>query len=401
MAFQASPAGRGLKPRMADHLTHDLIIHLVVFQAVVLLVILSNLRMIHRSRRHVPPSVFPKVSILVPVRNEKRSIADCVQSLLAQDYPSFEVVVLDDQSEDGTASILERIAESQPKLRVLVGAPPPGDQLGKNWACSQLARQAQGDLFFFTDADTLHHPGTLRAIVTALMGEHADLLTGFPRQEVHTWGERLLVPFFSWALLSFNPLILAYRLRLPVLASAVGQVMLFRREAYLAVGGHARMGSSIVDDLMLARQIKAAGMRWRVVYVADLISCRMYRENRQAIDGFAKNLFAAFDFRLLPFLFAFLWLAVMFWEPIIVLSLMIFGQAPQARAIELVACIGLSMLLWLLPYADMRIPLGLAFLYPLTILSIEVVALLSIQRSLCGRLSWKGRSIPRPRWRWL
>jgi chlorobactene glucosyltransferase len=156
-----------------------------------------------------------------------------------------------------------------------------------------------------------------------------------------------------------------------------------------------------VDDLMLARQIKAAGMRWRVVYVADLISCRMYRENRQAIDGFAKNLFAAFDFRLLPFLFAFLWLAVMFWEPIIVLSLMIFGQAPQARAIELVACIGLSMLLWLLPYADMRIPLGLAFLYPLTILSIEVVALLSIQRSLCGRLSWKGRSIPRPRWRWL
>ena len=92
-------------------------------------------------------------------------------------------------------------------------------QVGKNWACSQLAHQAQGELFFFTDADTLHQPGTLRAIVTALMGEQADLLTGFPRQEVHTWGERLLVPFFSWALLCFIPLALAYRLRLPVLSS--------------------------------------------------------------------------------------------------------------------------------------------------------------------------------------
>lgn len=386
---------------MASYLTHDLIVHLIVFQAVVLLIILSNVRTIHRSRRHMPPSAFPEVSILVPVRNEERNIARCVQSLLAQDYPSFEVIVLDDQSEDGTGSILARMAQSQPGLHVLVGAPPPGDQLGKHWACSQLALQAHGDLFFFTDADTVHHPGTLQAIVSALLGEQADFLSGFPRQKMHTWGERLLVPFFSWAVLCFNPLKLAYRLRLPALASAVGQVMLFRREAYLAIGGHARVGSCIVDDVMLARQIKAAGKRWRVVYVADLISCRMYRGTRQAIDGFSKNLFAVFDYRLLPFLFVFFWLAVMFWEPLIVLSLMMLGRAPQAEATALAVCIGLSVLLWLAPYVDMRIPPGLAFLYPVTILANEVVALLSVQRSLWGRISWKGRSISRSRWKWL
>lgn len=386
---------------MVHYLTHDLIIHLIVFQAVVLLVISSNLIIIHRSRRHRQPSVFPLVSILVPARNEERNIASCVQSLLAQDYPAFEVLVLDDQSEDGTRAILEKIAKSQPGLRVLDGAAPPAGQVGKNWACSQLAQQAQGELFFFTDADTLHQPGTLHAIVTALLGEQADFLTGFPRQEVHTWGERLLVPFFSWASLSFNPLVLAYRLRLPALSAAVGQVMLFRREAYLAIGGHSQTSSSIVDDLLLARQIQAAGMRWRVAFVADMISCRMYHSNREAVEGFTKNLFAAFDYHLLPFLFCFIWLAAMFWEPLIVLLVMIFGHAPQAQANELVACVGLSVLVWLIPYADLRIPLWLACLYPIKILANEVVAFRSVWCSLSGRLSWKGRSIPRPRWKWL
>jgi len=341
------------------------------------------------------------VSILVPARNEESNIAGCIQSLLAQDYPSFELLVLNDQSEDGTGEILEKMAENQPGLRVLDGAPPPAGQVGKNWACNQLAQQAQGELLFFTDADTLHQSGALRAIVTALLGEQADFLTGFPRQEVHTWGERLLVPFFSWALMSFIPLALAYRLRLPVLSVAVGQVMLFRREAYLAIGGHAQKSSSIVDDLLLARQIQAAGMRWRVAFVADLISCRMYLSNREAVNGFTKNLFAAFDFHLLPFLFVFIWLAVMFWEPLIILLVMLFGQALQAQAHELIACLGLSILVWLIPYADMRIPLWLACLYPFTILANAIVAIQSVRHTLSGYLSWKGRALPRPRWRWL
>jgi len=386
---------------MAKYFTHDLILHLIVFQAVVLLIVLSNIRLIHRARRRIPPPVFPTVSILVPARNEEKNIAACIVSLLAQDYPSFEVIVLDDQSSDATRSILETVGRSRTRLRILDGSAPEESTVGKNWACIQLARQATGDLLFFTDADTLHQPQTLKATVTALMGEQADLLTGFPRQEVRTWGERLLVPFFSWALLCFIPLELAYRLRMPGLSNAVGQLMLFRREAYLAIGGHERVSSVIVDDLRLARQIKTAGLRWRVAYVADLISCRMYRENWDAVNGFVKNLFAAFDFRLLPYLFIFVWLAVMFWEPLIVLLLSVLGQAPLARAIDLVVCIGLSLLIWLVPYNEFKVPIGLAFLYPLTILANEVIAFQSLRHSLVGRLSWKGRIITRPHWRWL
>lgn len=386
---------------MAGYFTHDLIYHLIIFQAVLLLIILSNIWITRRIRHHPPPASFPMVSVLIPARNEERSIAGCVQSILAQDYPSFEVLVLDDQSSDGTRAILEALAASHPALRVLHGKPPSGNQVGKNWACSQLARQAQGELFFFTDADTLNRSDTLKVIVTALMGEQADLLTGFPRQEVHSWGERLLVPFFSWAFLCFIPLTLAYRLRLPFLSIAVGQMMLFRREAYLAIGGHDGVSSSVVDDMSLARQIKANRLRWRVAYIADLVSCRMYQSSREAMDGFSKNLFPAFDHRLLPFLFVFIWLLVMFWEPLIVLALLLSGLVTQVQPTALVACLALSILLWLIPYREMRIPLHLAFAYPLTVIANCVVAIRSLIHSLSGRITWKDRTIARTRWKWM
>lgn len=386
---------------MVEYLTHDLIFHLIIFQAIIVMVILSNIWVTRRIRYHTPPAVFPMVSVLIPARNEERSIASCVRSILNQDYPSFEVLVLDDQSSDGTRAILEKLAISYPALRVLHGIPPSGNQVGKNWACSQLARQAGGELLFFTDADTLNRPDMLKTIVTALMGEQADLLTGFPRQEVHTWGERLLVPFFSWAFFCFIPLALAYKLRLPFLSVAVGQVMLFRRDAYLAIGGHESISSSIVDDMSLARQIKAKGLRWRVAYIADLVSCRMYHTNREAIDGFTKNLFAAFEYRLLPFLFAFIWLIVMFWEPLILQAAMASGLAVQAQAAAVAACLTLSILMWLIPYGEMRIPFFLAFLYPFTILANFLVAFRSLTHSLGGRVVWKDRSITRPRWKWL
>lgn len=386
---------------MADYFTHDLIFHLIIFQAIILMIVLSNIWITRRARHHPPPAVFPMVSVLIPARNEERSIASCVRSILAQDYPSFEILVLDDQSSDSTRAILEKMAISQPALRILHGEPPSGNQVGKNWACSQLVRQAQGELFFFTDADTRIQSDTLKTIVTTLMGEQADLLTGFPRQEVHTWGERLLVPFFSWACLCFLPLALAYKFRLPFLSIAVGQMMLFRREAYLTIGGHENISSSVVDDLSLARQIKAKRLNWRVSYIADLVSCRMYHSSREAMDGFTKNLFAAFDNRLLPFLFAFIWLMVVFWEPLIVLVVMVSSPVTQAQPAAVLVCLVLSILLWLIPYREMSIPFFLAFIYPFTILANIGVAFRSLVHSLGGRTTWKGRTIARTRWKWL
>ena len=226
-------------------------------------------------------------------------------------------------------------------------------------------------------------------------------MSGFPRQHVQTWGERLLVPFFSWAVLCFIPLWLAYRIRLPFLSSAVGQMMLFRREAYLKIGGHETLGPAIVDDLVLARRIKAAGLRWRVMRVSNLITCRMYQNGRDAFDGFSKNLFATFDFRLLIFLFVFIWLGLLFVEPLLVLLALVLGFASSANLSELISCIGLSLLIWIIPYIELGIPAYLGLFYPATILANEAAAFQSLRLSLAGRLSWKDRSLARPKWKWL
>jgi chlorobactene glucosyltransferase len=386
---------------MVNYLTHGLIMDFIYFQLVVLIIILSNILILHRRSSNTHLHDLPSVSILVPARNEEQRIEGCIRSLLELDYPEYEVIALDDQSNDSTLSILEHLAAAQPGLKVLKGTPTPEGMAGKSWACAQLAGQARGDLLFFTDADTLFKPHSLRLIVAHMLNQQADLLTGFPRQHVQTWGEKLLVPFFSWAVLCFIPLWLAYRIRLPMLSSAVGQMLLFRREAYRKIGGHAKLGTMIVEDLALARSIKAAGLCWRVMRVTDLISCRMYHGSREAFDGFTKNLFAFFDFHLSVFLFVFIWLAMLFLEPLIVLVMLILGLTPTASFSELVICIALSLLLWLIPYIELGMPLALGFIYPISILANEAAAFQSLRLSLAGRLSWKGRPLARPKWKWL
>jgi len=386
---------------MIAYLTTDLPRHILIFEIVILLIILSNIWTLKRTGRHIALLNFPKVSILVPARNEERNIAACVHSLLAQDYPDFEVLVLNDQSSDSTVAILEQIAALNPKLKVLNGSPPPEGWVGKSWACVQLAEAAQGKVFYFTDADTVHQPQAVRRAVSVLINGQADLLTGFPGQRMHTWGEKLIVPFFLWSFFSFTPLALAYRLRLPWLSNAVGQFMVFRREAYLAVGGHRKTADSIVEDLLLAQHVKAHGLRWRVINATNLLSCRMYLNFKEALEGLSKNLFAAFGFRLLPFLFIFLWLAVLFWLPPVLLLGCTVGWVFEGSLALWVFCILIAVLIWLLPYHQLRFPVYLAFLYPVTLLFNEWIALRSLWMSLSGKLSWKGRRFKRPRWRWV
>jgi len=377
-------------------------VSLVVFLAVLLLVGSINALALRRLGNLPPPAALPRLSVLVPVRNERESILPCLRSLLAQDYSDFEVLVLDDDSTDGTGSMVAAAAQADPRLRLLPGRHLPPGWLGKSWACQQLADAASGTVLLFVDADTVHHPQMLRQAIAALTAENADMVTGFLRQDTLTWGERLTVPVAMWCFFSFLPIPLAHRLRAPWLSLTNGQWMLFRREAYAAVGGHAAVREDPVEDIALGRRAKALGLRWRLVDATQVVHCRMYRGFREAVEGFSKNLFPVFRFRLLPYLFVWLWLGLITWEPLLVTALSLLGFEPLTfRVWPALAAVAESLALWFLVLSRLGLERRLSLLYPISILLFTLIALRSLVLTILGRTSWKGRPLPRLPLRWI
>ena len=374
----------------------------IIFLGVLLLIALSNLLFLRRLERYGRPAQFPRLSVLVPARNEEANIGPCVRSLLAQDYPDFELLVLDDESSDQTAQVLASLATEDHRLRVLSGQPLPAGWLGKQWACQQLSQAATGELLLFTDADTLHHPQTLSDAVAAMLAERTDLLSAFLREEVVSWGERLVVPIFLWSIFSFLPLGLAYWLRLPAFTAANGQFLLFRRRAYEQIGRHAAVRQHATEDLALVRHIVIHGLRWRLVDAGQRIRCRMYQDFPQAYEGLSKNLFAVFDYHVLFFVLIWLWLGVVFLEPPLLLALSLVGVPLAGFSPGLaLAAMALAFLLWGLFCWRFGFPLYLACLYPVIMALVIFIALRSLLLTLQGRTTWKGRTLSRPKIHWV
>ncbi len=366
-----------------------------------LLTTISNYLSIRRFDRYPHPAHWPRVSVLVPARNEARHIEACLVSLLSQDYPDYEVIVLDDHSTDETRRILSSLQSRHPQLRVLEGAPLPPDWLGKHWACHQLARAADGELLLFTDADTRHTPNALKDSVSALLAEDADLLSAFPRQEIPTLGEKLLVPVISFGILSFLPLSLARRWRWPNLSVSIGQFMLFRRRALEAIGGYAAVRKNVVDDVALGRRIIANGLEWRLLDATTHVTCRMYQGFWEAVGGFTKNVFAFFDYRVSVYILAWLGVALAFVEPPAVILAHALGIPFELFPYKLALVAGLEgLLMWSVAYKRFRFPLWLAALYPLSMFLFLLVALRSLAFSITGQATWKDRALLPPAIRW-
>jgi len=221
-----------------------------------------------------------------------------------------------------------------------------------------------------------------------------------PRQEVVSWPERLVVPIMPWSFSSFLPVSLAERVRWPALSIAVGQFMLFRRRAYQQVGGHAAVRRDVVDDLALGKRIKAAGLKWRFVDGQQDVSCRMYH-GLEVADGLGKNLYAVFGYNALLFIFVWLWLAMVFCEPLVWLGLAATGRSIPADATRLASISVLqSVLLWGMANWRFGFPAYLTLFYPLSILTALGIAIRSLVLTTGGRATWKGRVLSGQRGRW-
>ena len=227
----------------------------------------------------------PTVSVIVPARNEEACLGACLESLTGQSDVSFEIVVVDDASTDGTRAI----AQAVPSVLVVDAGPPPTGWTGKNNAMAAGARVASGEWLLFTDADTVHKSGSLARAISEARHQGASLLSYSPEQEVHSFWEKAVMPvIFAELAATYRPSMVSDP-RSPA-AAANGQYILISREAYSAIGGHAVVSSSLLEDVGLARAVKASGRKISFRYGADAVRTRMYRSFAQLCEGWTKNL---------------------------------------------------------------------------------------------------------------
>jgi glycosyltransferase involved in cell wall biosynthesis len=225
------------------------------------------------------------VSVIVPARNEQASLGACLESLVSQVGIGFEVIVVDDGSTDATRAI----AQSFPVVTVLEPGPLPTGWSGKNNALTAGAIKARGEWLLFTDADTVHRPGSLARAVTEANANHADLLSYSPEQEVHGFWESAIMPVIFAELATTYP---PSEVSDPgsSTAAANGQYLLMTRQAYDAVGGHAAVAGDLLEDVALARLVKQSGRKMVFRYGSDAVRTRMYRNFGQLREGWTKNL---------------------------------------------------------------------------------------------------------------
>jgi chlorobactene glucosyltransferase len=262
---------------------------LVIFLANLLLN-LKNLR-VPDSRAAVPRPA-PLISVLVPARDEEDNIEACLESLLGQDYPNFEVLVLDDNSEDNTAAIVSRMAARDKRLRLIRGSPLPADWAGKPFACYQLALEASGSWLLFVDADTTHAPRMLRGVLALAKETGASLLSGFPRQLADTLPLKIVMPLMYFVILGWLPLWWLHRSVRSRPSLAIGQFLLFPAAEYRRIGGHKAVQSRIVEDVWLGIEMSRRGGRHVVVDLSSVVSCRMYASITAAWSGLGRSIYS-------------------------------------------------------------------------------------------------------------
>lgn len=237
-----------------------------------------------------PPQNAPLISICIPARNEEQNIRVCVESALMQDYPNFEIIVLDDRSTDATPRILAELATLDSRLHPISGSDLPSGWVGKPHALHQASTSARGEWLCFVDADTFLSPQALSSCYVKAMEVQADLFTTLHRQIMGSFWEKAVMPIVVTALsVGFNP----RKVNDPTYKDAIasGQFILIRREVYEKIGGHASVRDQIVEDQALAERVKWSGYRLALADGTALISTRMYTSLSSMWEGWTKNMY--------------------------------------------------------------------------------------------------------------
>ncbi len=346
----------------------------------------------------------PLVSAIIPAKDEQEALPICLASVCAQRYPNLEILVVDDRSTDGTAAIARAFADADPRVRMISIADLPAGWTGKTHALHVAAGEARGEWLWFLDADTRQAPDCLSIVLEHARVQGAAMVSLLPEMRCETFWEEVVQPLASIVLLQSFPLFLVHRANSPR-AFANGQFILIGREALAASGGHAAVRDRFVEDIYLARNVKAAGLAIRVAMGKAISSTRMYTSLPQIVRGWARILYDALARRPLPLLGKAL-------DPLafsqsahlaLIASLVMLALGTPAGpfpawllAMSLVHHVLAATVLYRLYRQTISRPGRAILWYPLAGLVIDVILYRAIQSCLTGRVTWRGTDYGTP-----
>jgi len=329
----------------------------------------------------------PMVSVLIPARNEEKNIGRCLESLQLQNYPNYEVIVLDDQSDDDTVAIIKTWQKRFSNLKLMQGKTPPAGWTGKNWACHQLSEVACGEYLIFADADTWQHPDAICDTTGWMQQYEAGVFSAFPQQITRTFAEKLIVPLIDVILYASLPLWSIYKSRFPSMSAANGQWLAFRKETYKTLGGHQGVKNEVVEDLAIARLAKRQGVRVLSVAGTGRIFARMYHSFSEIWIGFSKNMYGIFSTKKVLFFVTLI--------GIFSLSVLPFGLLliPETQSVGLLL-VGLNLFIrYLLALKYKHSLLLSTILHPVAMIFLLAIALNSFYTVRTNRVVWKNRKV--------
>jgi hypothetical protein len=261
----------------------------LVSAVIPLLIFLRNLLAFRRLPYAEAAQSSASISVLIPARDEADSIGPACESVLRNRGVDLELIVLDDQSQDATAQIVEAIAARDPRVRLMSAAALPSGWCGKQHACHQLSLAARNALLLWMDADVRLADDALRRIALEMQCAPISLLSGFPLEQTGSFFERLLLPLIHFILLGYCPVWMMRRSQFVGLGAGCGQLFIAKRADYLKAGGHTAIRASLHDGIALPRAMRRAGFLTGIFDAMDVAECRMYRSASATWQGLLKN----------------------------------------------------------------------------------------------------------------
>jgi len=332
------------------------------------------------------------ISVLIPARNEEKRITPTLEGILNQEYSNFEVVVIDDNSSDGTWETIKAYADRNECMTALRGKKLPEGWKGKPYAMSQLANVAKGEVLVFLDADIMPGPGFLSWVTDALFRHKADSMSAFPRHRAKSLREYIFFPLVYFVNLILLPFWLIKITKHSLFSHAIGQLMVFRREAYVKSGGFAVVSDKILEDIQMARAMKGAGYRHVFLDARKVLSGFMYDSWGHTVSGLKRAIYEYFDKKNYPIVIMSFFAIAFLILPAFLIPISLYYSLPQTLWIIL-GNIGI-LLGWSITAFDRRLPWYVPLFYAVQFLYLLIISWESVIDEVNGRgYDWKDRKI--------